>query len=257
MIGVLPFLLPELELNMVSDKLNKDQSLQTPPVSLFDVEKWGAEWFWRADSWQYAQTKIPGFLCPSDDAERVSDPYIFNENPWILNSSCSNSGTSTQYCYYLGVRFGTTQGDVLGRTNYLGVAGRWGPAVGYAESQFEGAFSHRSKTDFAHMCDGSSNVFMFGESMGGEDRSASPPTRRSYTWIGSGVMITNPGLPLNDQQARWYHFSSRHPGIVQFCLGDGSVRPISTTIKQDTTPAGTNVYWNLTGMRDGYSSSVP
>ncbi len=36
------------------------------------------------------------------------------------------------------------------------------------------------------------------------------------------------------QDSTWGQFSSYHPGIVQFCLADGSVREVALTI--DSTP---------------------
>lgn len=60
--------------------------------------------------------------------------------------------------------------------------------------------------------------------------------------------IGGPGVPLahheDDQRANAYAFGSPHSGIVQFCLGDGSVRAISTSIS-------TVVLGTLTHRNDG------
>jgi prepilin-type processing-associated H-X9-DG protein len=42
--------------------------------------------------------------------------------------------------------------------------------------------------------------------------------------MGSGAMPTAWGLSTGDNS--WTDFSSRHGGVVQFCLADGSVRGI-------------------------------
>ena len=46
------------------------------------------------------------------------------------------------------------------------------------------------------------------------------------------------------EDADYYRFSSRHPGIVYLCFCDGSDRPLATTIDDDTMKY-------LGGMGDG------
>ncbi len=121
------------------------------------------------------------------------------------------------------------EGDSLGRTNYFGVAGFSGYIDQPSYDFFRGVFYNRSQTDFRDIADGSSNTLLFGEAMGG----SLPPTNGSgsYAWIGAGTMGMGYGL---DEESEWCQFSSHHPGIVQFCLADGSVRQISITIDDDT-----------------------
>jgi len=43
------------------------------------------------------------------------------------------------------------------------------------------------------------------------------------------------GLAADAQgKTGWFQFTSRHPGVVQFALADGSCRPISQNIDRDT-----------------------
>ena len=85
--------------------------------------------------------------------------------------------------------------------------------------------------------DGTSNTLMFGEALGGL-----VGNRREYahSWMGSGSLPAAWG----PSDAEYYRFSSRHPGIVQFCFVDGSVRPLATTIADGTLK-------RLGGMADG------
>jgi hypothetical protein len=42
----------------------------------------------------------------------------------------------------------------------------------------------------------------------------------------------------------WYHFSSHHPGIVQFGFADGNVRRVALTVDAEVLKA-------LSGIADG------
>ena len=129
-----------------------------------------------------------------------------------------------------------------GRTDYVGVAGYAGflgeppPAN---DDFFRGVFWNRSKIDFRDITDGASHTLLFGEATG------APVT--SYTWAGVGMLPTAWGLTDNPS---WYQFGSFHPGIVNFCLADGSVRNLSTKIDYDT-------FVNLSSIADGERVEVP
>jgi hypothetical protein len=226
--------LRQVEMGVIGEPMDEDKRSYSG-ISLFDPDKIGVEYFLRTKGWQCAQAKVPLFICPSDDPSKITNPFVFMENFWRPSTSL------TAYYYSSG------QGDVLGRTNYLGVAGRWGPATGTTVAQWEGIFSDRSRTDFSHMTDGSSNVLMFGEVMGGYDRTTQPPTRRSFAWAGCGVMIADYALT---DDPRWYHFSSLHPQVALFSMGDGSVRQLNKSIDK-------TVFRNLSGMRDGTPAPLP
>jgi hypothetical protein len=59
-------------------------------------------------------------------------------------------------------------------------------------------------------------------------------------------MPNGPSCQEGDGDWNWMMMaaSSRHPGVVQVCLGDGSVRTVSETINQQT-------WWALGGKGDG------
>jgi hypothetical protein len=69
----------------------------------------------------------------------------------------------------------------------------------------------------------------------------------SAAWMGVGTMVTAWGL---SNKGDYHQFTSRHPGIVQFCLADGSVRQLRTTMSQF-------VLEDLSGIRDGSAVVAP
>ena len=95
------------------------------------------------------------------------------------------------------------------------------------------------------MRDGTSNVLLFGEAIGGLN-----PTGQGhevgYSWMGSGMMVA--AFSLNPKAVTdgpdWSQYSSQHAGgVVQFCFGDGAVRGLDRNI-DDTT------FRFLAGMHD-------
>ena len=138
-----------------------------------------------------------------------------------------------------GARFPDAAGNPLGRANYLGVAGAVGVTGNAQWDYWHGVFTNRSMNDFRSITDGTSNTLMFGESAGGVD-SDQDPTLFAFAWFGCGSMGTAWGL----QGELWYQFNSRHPGVVQFCTADGSVRGVHLEIDLETFKA-------LSGIEDG------
>jgi len=166
--------------------------------------------------WTLAQTRVGIFLCPSDSAE------LRTNITWVSFHTL-NTGITGYY-------YQTGYGANLGRTNYLANAG----AIGRAESSsfyamFSGPFFNRSKLTLAQWTsqDGTANTFAFGEYLGdgekgGADGSASWMCGNMVTaW---GIMLNDPPWAQNQSLPIWTRFSGRHSGIVQFALGDGSVR---------------------------------
>jgi prepilin-type processing-associated H-X9-DG protein len=120
----------------------------------------------------------------------------------------------------------------FGRSNYMGVAGYFGnvpsPTQTTSTEKYGGLFSNRTIWRFSDITDGSSNVFMFGETTGGKTTGTN---RRQYghTWMGSGGMVTAWGFSTKE----WNAFSSEHPNAVHFCMADGSVKKVIPTITSD------------------------
>jgi len=175
-----------------------------------------------------ARTKIKPFECPSD-------PDKYNQVSGVFVGMTIVGNTLTGYYNANG---GNAQD--AGRSNYIGVAGEFGELYPYP-----GIFYASSKTTVVGITDGSSNTIMFGEAVGDTDVGT-----RNYalTWMGAGSLPTYWGLP---SPCQWYTFGSKHPGIVQFGFGDGSVRSIRKGIAVTAGSTDWYVLQRVAGARDG------
>lgn len=154
-----------------------------------------------------ASTKVKTFVCPTDDgASTTSGVFV---------TLYSQNGLLT------GGYYPNPTGNSLGRTNYVGNAGALGETGNAFWDRYVGPYSNRSKNKIGQMYDGSSNTFLYGETLGGPQVSA---RQFAYSWMGCGTLPTAWCL-INP--AQWYSFGSRHTGVVQFGFGDGSVRKVN------------------------------
>ncbi len=216
--SVLVFLLPYLEQSPLHTEMDSDR-LDHDNISLLDVERLGDPYWRRAVAWRLGQTRIATFLCPS------ARPYTADDTFAILHQYYDPSRSLVQQS---GAAFPNQQGNVLGRTQYLGVAGGMGYTGATEWDPRKGALTNRSTNRFADITDGASNTLLFGENPGGHRGTPGSKTYE-FAWIGCGDLATAWGLGGTG----WYQFSSEHPNVVQFCIADGSVRGISTTIQTD------------------------
>jgi prepilin-type N-terminal cleavage/methylation domain-containing protein len=203
-VGVLAQLLPYVE----QDNVYK-QMMAGVPTDYVSPAKVYSAWWAHASTMAAAQVEIPIFLCPS-----APDPRSSTVGTYSMIQETS--------AYLEGLFFPTAVNDSLGRTNYVGVAGYAGAAMpGY----YPGLMSNRSRISMAQLtaADGASNTLMFGEAIGGDTSSGGLDF--SFSWMGVGALPTAYGLPA-PQTGTWYQFSSMHPGIVQFCMADGSVHGV-------------------------------
>ena len=218
-VGVLPYLLPFLEQTQVQQQI----------LTEMNVDKVAAPWWTEPSTWTISQATLGAFLCPSDDPTRSNTGTFVGLHTWYDAAA----GT----VWLDGLYMGGTSGAALGRTDYVGCAGGMGVTQNTYWDRWRGALTNRSNNSLATVLDGASNTLLFGESLGGQYGSE---RQYSHSWMGSGALPVAWGLP--DQG--YENFSSWHPGVVQFCLVDGSVRPLVVTI---ATPA----FINLGGMSDG------
>src|SRR5262249_12564496 len=195
----------------------------------------GTGWWANSSTWMAAQARIPTFQCPSDE------PYGVTSGTCIFHVTYPLSAKSgTMMAYYLPVS--AVDGQTLGRTNYVGVAGGLGNlGPGNAWNKWEGVFiSQRGlRLQAITSQDGSANTLLFGETLGG---CAGPVRDFSIAWMGAGAFPV--AWNMQPTPADWYQYSSRHGGLVQFCFADASVRSIATNI--DTTS-----FRAVAGWQDG------
>jgi len=182
-------------------------------------------------AWEAAQSRVPTFLCPSDDA------YSNSERTFVMIIPFDpQPGAASSFGNMTGYFFGFPDGRVLGRTNYTGVNGSFG-VIGNSWDQWQGIYANRSDTGLAKITDGASNTLMFGEGLGGLGPTATGATtytrRSSWAWAGIGGLGSGYGPASNGGD--WYQFGSYHSGIVNFAFADGSVRPIATQIERNPT----------------------
>ncbi len=140
-------------------------------------------------------------------------------------------------------------GAELGATNYIPNGGDTLDApvanAGAFNASCVGPFTKNSKTKLVGITDGTSNTLCIGETVAGVTTGS-----RDYklSWMGSASMWANYGIP-SDTAAAWYTYSSKHTGVVQFSMCDGSVRGFTKGINYPT--AAWTAFQELSGMMDG------
>ncbi len=225
LVGALPHLLPYVE----QDNLYRTL-MSGAPADYLQPDKRYPDVGSIASWWNNRNAKISTFLCPSDNAS--GQPWDCLVNPVAISS---NQFTINIIAY----------GDsAFGRTNYIAIAGR-----GTTVADYKGVFYNRARVSVSRVPDGTSNTFFFGEYAS----KAAPFTGWqpvSLAWMTGGCMPTAWGLEAPNRQPddRWYELSSKHPGIVMFGMGDGSVRTVRYV---GTSGTGFNNFIYASGSEDG------
>jgi prepilin-type N-terminal cleavage/methylation domain-containing protein len=232
-IGVLTYLLPYVEQDNTYRLLMQD----LPPDYLNPATIYPPWWNY-SSAVTAAQARVKLYLCPSDD------PYTNTLQTDILTHTFR---TAQGFDLFVGGFSLTEGGSNLGRTSYVGVAGYGGQINNGAIDQYAGVFCNRSAVPLAQLAggDGSSNTLLFGEWL---DDFAVGQRQYAPAWIGAGSLPTAYGT-AGAGNTGYFEFSSKHTGLIQFCLGDGSVRGIRKGIVPGT-PAYTS-YIAASGWNDG------
>ncbi len=196
------------------------------------------------------EAQVKSFLCPSDNAQDTTPATGI----WVglMVWSPSAGGFYGDYVYPTAGGSATIGwGQNLACANYFANAGY---GYQFSSPQFIGPFSQSSKTRIESISDGTSNTIAFGESLTGTY------TNRDFksSWGGAGALRSAYGIPT-DKNAQWYTWSSKHAGVVQFAMCDGSVRSMpkfggwdcstGTCMVQSSTQRDNFIY--MSGMNDG------
>ncbi len=248
-VGLLPFLLPFMELQNVRDKItvgmdvNYDMTTPNRPANTVGFWSTFPDESPQYQSWAAAQDKIPAFLCPS-----------------VPQNQIPSLGVGLSLVYYSGgvtVYYFASPPPPIGLTNYLGCAGVIGRIGSSYYDQWQGVFSNRSSTSMSDVLDGTSNVLMFGEYSNGYDENNA--LYLTAAWISASSAPTYWGLRPDDTddpqpsirvRQGWWQFGSFHPGVAQFAMVDGAVRQISFDIQNVQFDPANSYLWNISGMRD-------
>ena len=188
--------------------------------------------------WDFQQYRISSLLCPSDDA------YSNTGATMMILHTYGTGTTGTVGGSGYGLPFGAT----MGRTNYLGNAGRLGKTDSPGWNTWVGPFGNRSTYRFGDVTDGTSNTLLFGEATGIWTDAAKPTGRTwSYSWM-VGPMPTAWGVG-GATPHQYYKYNSLHAGkAMNFAMVDGSVRTVSPTVDNTT-------YQHVSAMQDGNVTS--
>ncbi|MBY0229003.1 MAG: DUF1559 domain-containing protein [Gemmataceae bacterium] len=185
--------------------------------------------------------KIKNFMCPSN-------PGPENYVTALLGTYYGTPGKDLPQGYGSNAHvFSSAPGRlVVGRTSYIGMGGY------YAKSEYpeyQGYFTHMSSLTSVKVGDGTSNTVMFAEYTGGQidwGGSGGIPNGLSAAGVSAGFHYSGFGTPISGNNTNYYTFGSRHTGVINVGMGDGSVRTLTTSID-----FGTWLY--ITGVNDGVS----
>jgi prepilin-type N-terminal cleavage/methylation domain-containing protein len=223
-VGALPFLLPYIEQENVYRAMTAGM-----PSDFLEIKAVYPGWFFFTPMWNAAHTKIKSLLCPADNAESSQNVFV---------GFATHSGGTVD---------GLLTGDnALGRTNYVGCDGYAG--VGNGFDQYAGLLCNRTliTLEAATSGDGLSQTYMFGEALGDWERG---PRRYAHGWMGSSSVLSGArAIAAPDDNFSWTGFGSKHTSVVQFALGDGSVRGVRKYI---TANPQFTVFVFMTAWRDG------
>lgn len=218
-VGAFVYLLPFIE-----QENTHRQLVQGLPDGYLSPQAVYPPWWTYPTALAVAHMRIKTYVCPSDD------PY---SNRLMTDILTHTFRQGQWFEIFVGGMEVDKGGNDLGRTSYAGVAGYGGQINNSTVDVYAGLFCNRSGVSLAQLTasDGASNTLMFGEFLGD---APTGPRRYAASWMGVGSLPTMYGTaaaPGTDE----FEFSSKHIGIIQFCMGDGSVRSIHKGIVPGTT----------------------
>jgi len=225
----------------------------------------------RPSAWTTAQNNIPIFLCPSDIADQGLEYSILFQFAFTGATTALPGHTY----YYESSAFADWHRTV-GKTNYLGMAGRSGRtgsqaldppapaganlgAVGITSDDLIGWCQVRSKTRLRDITDGTSNTFFFGEVTGTWRKPRTNTSRQfSFWWVSNAGMITRFMIPNPTSATEWLQatqygegrkFHSLHGSGLHMSRLDNSVAIVPFSLEG-------RLWFIMGGMRDGQIGTI-
>ncbi len=182
--------------------------------------------------------KIKGLQCPSSP----------DGDSWKTVWMAENYGTAgTDYPTGAGtghVFSGAPGAVVLGRSNYVGMAGDWRYGPGY-----RGMFYYNAINKISTIIDGSSNTIAFGEFPAAPSPYSDGVLGPGFcgpSWTSTGAYSA---FGVTPDAKGWGVYGSHHTGIINFIWGDGSVRPLGNVARFNDGDFG--LWAALCGVADG------
>ena len=196
------------------------------------------------------EAQVKSFTCPSDNAQDVTP----STGIWVA-LMVYVPGVGFYGDYVLPTAGGTATigwGQNLAGANYFANGGysynqNTAAAGQPSTAAFVGPFTASSKTRIESISDGTSNTIAFGESLAGLYNNRDFKS----SWGGAGALRSAYGIPT-DTNARWYTWSSKHAGVVQFAMCDGSVRSMPKFGGWDCSNPATGCVVQSSPTRDNF-----
>jgi prepilin-type N-terminal cleavage/methylation domain-containing protein len=280
--GVMAQLLPYMEQGNVANSIPAGyfSATGTSPAWAY-VPPWGPDAN-MTNALPIFEANIKSYNCPSDSPDSVSIAYntcsscpaddsagfvgIIDFYGFYVLASDNYAGLTTQGWYvdyvYSDPDPARSAGARFGSTNYVGMGGYSGPknrtvnsdgsggltqfpaGSGIPTGTYVGIYNPMSNTKIADITDGTSNTVAFIETVGDQVQGN---RYVKIAWGGAGSIRSAYGVPQDNATGYWTP-SSKHTGVVQGAMADGSVR---TFAKGTTSGAGLAAFVFQCGMHDG------
>jgi prepilin-type processing-associated H-X9-DG protein len=220
------------------------------------------------------QTKIKAHICPSGPINEP-DNNAFGNGPgggWLIGGphvTCISGSPFASGFWY--EDYNSVENLMpLGITHYAGSSGLGvGNNVALNAQHlpwntYEGVFTDRSTKKLTDILDGTSNTVMIAESSGrGHQAFLGRGNVFARSWVGSccvgsafgttnGFQIGFESDGVTPRYSKLREISSYHPGTVNCCFADGSVRGIRAGIPDSSNPTTQwYVLQQICGVKDG------
>jgi prepilin-type N-terminal cleavage/methylation domain-containing protein len=258
--GPLTLLLPYLEQDNLFKQIDPSvYSIQPSTVTT------GPDWVNALfpATFSLSRNVIKTFLCPSD----TPDDLDISPTSGVYARVVVSGGVALTYYTSSSL---VAAGGLPGTTNYVPSCGTVGHYVvnpppapnstGEYYAQHEGVFVDEIQVKLASILDGTSTTVLFGEYVGALQGGSTGVHIRTMSWMGAGGFPTYWSIvDMSDTANARFSFGSRHPSVLHFAFGDGSVRPIHKPNSLPQSGAeiinhqneGWSTLQSLSGRRDG------